>query len=118
MNIYLSGPMSGYPDFNRATFADAADWVTKTGNLPLNPGSIRLPETASWADYMRKALTLLMRADGMLLLPGWQESRGVQIEYALAKNLDIWMYEITELEGMIIALNRIATPRTTKKELK
>jgi hypothetical protein len=38
---------------------------------------------------MREGLTLLLRADRVVMLPGWEESRGARIEIDLARSLGI-----------------------------
>ncbi|EAA9298210.1 DUF4406 domain-containing protein, partial [Salmonella enterica subsp. enterica] len=37
MKVYIAGPMSGLPNFNRDRFNEIAGLVVKSGNIPLNP---------------------------------------------------------------------------------
>ena len=46
------------------------------------------------SDYMEICLPMLMRADVVFLLPGWQTSGGAQIEKELAEYLQIRVIEI------------------------
>ncbi|MEN3260040.1 DUF4406 domain-containing protein [Sodalis endosymbiont of Spalangia cameroni] len=85
--IYIAGPMTGKPDFNRTAFSLAAVRLSAQGAIPLNPAI--LPEGLSEADYMRIGLAMLQCADGIYLLDGWQDSAGACAEVALAKKLGL-----------------------------
>ncbi len=85
--IYIAGPMSGKPDFNRVAFSLAAARLSAQGAIPLNPAM--LPGGLSEADYMRIGLAMLQCAQGIYLLDGWQHSAGACTEYALAKKLGL-----------------------------
>ncbi|MBT9431046.1 DUF4406 domain-containing protein [Candidatus Sodalis endolongispinus] len=85
--IYIAGPMTGKPDFNRAAFSLAAVRLSAQGAIPLNPAI--LPDGLYQADYMRICLAMLQCADGIYLLDGWQDSVGACAEVALAKKLGL-----------------------------
>ncbi|MEN3258504.1 DUF4406 domain-containing protein [Sodalis endosymbiont of Spalangia cameroni] len=87
MRIYIAGPMTGKPDFNRTAFSLAAIRLSAQGAIPLNPAI--LPDGLSEADYMRICLAMLQCADGIYLLDGWQDSAGACAEVALAKKLGL-----------------------------
>lgn len=87
MRIYIAGPMTGKPDFNRTAFSLAAVRLSAQGAIPLNPAM--LPDGLSEADYMRIGLAMLQCAEGIYLLDGWQDSAGARAEYALAKKLGL-----------------------------
>lgn len=46
-----------------------------------------------WEFYMRLALRQLLECDSVMLLPGWQESRGACIEHSLASVLGMHIEE-------------------------
>ncbi|CAK8739129.1 hypothetical protein SODG_002735 [Sodalis praecaptivus] len=85
--IYIAGPMTGKPDFNRTAFSLAAVRLSAQGATPLNPAM--LPDGLSEADYMRIGLAMLQCAEGIYLLDGWQDSAGACAECALAKKLGL-----------------------------
>ena len=86
--VYISGPMTGYPEYNRPAFAEAAEALRARGWEAANPGrDIMVKGEANWETYMRYAITLMMECDGILMLDGWQLSRGATIEYQLAMSL-------------------------------
>ena len=92
MSIYISGPMTGYPDFNRPTFNVAARLLFKwtDGDAIANPAAADLGPTATWADYMRVHLvTIATEVDRVVTLPGWDKSRGAQLEVHVARELGI-----------------------------
>jgi len=87
MRVYISGPMTGYPDYNRPAFQNAARNLRLAGHDPIDPS--RHPEQPSWADYMRLDLADLVEADAVALLPGWEASRGARLEVDVAHALGI-----------------------------
>lgn len=84
MRIYISGPRTRIPELNRRAFMEADEWLTSLGHTPLNPATIHLPDGTRWEGWMRADIKLLMAADGLALLPGWENSRGANIERSLA----------------------------------
>lgn len=87
MKIYIAGPMSGYPDFNRSAFHSAAHRISSGGNIPLSPAI--LPDGLGEPDYMAICIAMLQRSDSILMLPGWEKSAGAAAEHALAKKLGL-----------------------------
>lgn len=101
MKIYIAGPISGDPDY-KAKFAAAAAWLGKdTGDRILNPAM--LPEGLTPAQYMQICVPMLLAADRVVFLPGWENSKGAQIEHALAMYANIETKTMTpaELRGII-----------------
>ena len=90
MIIYLSGPMSGIPEYNFPAFNAAAARLREMGYGVINPAEIEQPDIA-WGVCMRNDITELMRADTVALLPGWENSAGsgLEITIALALGMDI-----------------------------
>lgn len=86
MKVYISGPMSGLSEHNYPAFFAAAEIVRKEGDEPINPAE-GAPEGWTWEQYMRRAIALLLGADAILTLPGWQESKGARLEYVVAQHL-------------------------------
>lgn len=90
--IYISGPMTGYANFNREAFNDEADRIKAGGLVPLNPAI--LPDGLSQFEYMDICMAMLRCADAIFMLPGWQKSDGAKAELALAKKLKIKAYDV------------------------
>lgn len=85
--VYVAGPMSGLPDYNRAAFIRVEQELMAQGHIVFNPARKRLGKNATWDDYMRLGIADLMRCDTIHLLPGYEDSRGATIELELAKEL-------------------------------
>lgn len=86
--IYLSGPMTGLPDYNYPAFNALAAALRGRGfvvNNPAEAGSIG----RSWEECMRAAIRMLCGSDVVVALPGWENSRGAKIEVGLATDLGL-----------------------------
>jgi hypothetical protein len=81
--VYVAGPMTGYPLMNYTAFGCAAEWVRSQGGTPINPAELN-PAKRAWWLCMVVDLWHLRLADRLLLLPGWQRSRGARLEVACA----------------------------------
>ncbi len=88
--VYLSGPMTGLPDYNYPAFYAAADRLRKLGYRVLSPAEqFDGDTTRPRKDYMRRDIELLLLADSVALLPGWEKSKGVQTEIVVAMALEL-----------------------------
>lgn len=86
MRIYVSGPMTGYKDYNYPAFHRVADEWRNLGHDVFCPaenfkGSTEYP----WDFYMKEDLRLVMHCDAIVLLDGWSYSRGALMEALVAK---------------------------------
>lgn len=97
MIIYLSGKMTGLPEFNYPAFNAAAAQLRAMGHTVLNPAENPVPACGTWAGYMRLALAQLVQCECIVLLPGWSESKGALIERKLAQVLGM---DVLHLNGM------------------
>ena len=101
-HIYISGPMTGIePREYRRRFREAEATLRRHGYGCINPCRVwacRWPwiyRAMEWVLGKRLAyaavlcydlLLLMTRADGIAMLPGWQASRGAQIENYVARH--------------------------------
>jgi len=85
--IYIAGPMTNIPKFNRPAFSLLAADLRAKGHTVINPGEF--PERDSWEGYMRLGIAALMACDTIYMLPNWKLSRGAVIEHTLAHQLGI-----------------------------
>lgn len=91
--IYVAGPMTGLPHFNRPTFHAAEGLMLLAGAAWVaNPA--REPDGLTWLQYMRRGLRNLRRCSLMVRLPGWERSRGAVLETAFAER---WGIRIVDL---------------------
>lgn len=108
MKLHLSGKMTGMPDRNEKMFRQAEEAIRRIGHDVFQPHGIP-PDTA-----YREALLLNLRficeeADGMVMLPGWNESPGARAENATADavRLPIWQWD-PALPGGFAVVNSVA----------
>lgn len=94
MKVYITGPMTGLPHFNRPAFKRAAINLSFEKHVPLNPAI--MPDGLTKADYVAIGLTMLQRAEAIYLLTGWQFSAGARAEHALALKLGLEVIEQRE----------------------
>lgn len=87
--VYLSGPMSGMPELNYPAFNALAQRLRLRGLVVENPAENHPPHCGSWLGYMRLAVAQLARCDAVVMLPGWQQSRGAKIERQLALGMGL-----------------------------
>lgn len=100
MIVYISGPMTGLPDLNHSAFQAAAERLRAQGVQVISPHQITPPGVGpwSWEAHMRADLAALLTADVIVLLPGWEGSRGAQLEKAVADALGLVVdYSLTEI---------------------
>lgn len=90
LTIYISGPISGLPDGNRPAFAAVSAILRSWGWNVVNPHELFNAEVEeSWEGYMRKDLAALLTCTHIVLLPGWEQSRGARLEKTVADAVGI-----------------------------
>ena len=97
--IYLSGPMTGRPEFNFPAFHAAADVLRSKGLSVTNPAEIKPEGEPSWSSCMRADLKAMLDCCTVALLPGWEDSKGANIEARLAIQLGMRVVEFETLMG-------------------
>ena len=108
--VYISGPMRGLPDLNRAAFEKAAAIVREAGYAVVNPHEIN----GAWeigmkdrglelsgADYIERDLRELLHCNSILLLPGWENSVGARCELAVAFTLNLSVLTLIGFHGKL-----------------
>ncbi|SIS84094.1 DUF4406 domain-containing protein [Alicyclobacillus vulcanalis] len=91
--VYLSGPMTGLPQGNRPAFLEAARALRAHGIQVLNPAEFGSADD-DWYAAMRRDLRMLMDADAVVTLPGWERSRGARLEVYVASQLNMPVYTL------------------------
>jgi hypothetical protein len=102
--------MTGYPEFNFPAFHAAAADLRRQGHEVVNPAEADYnpePGSEGWATgenvqqsrewYLRRSLLLMLAkgCDGVVLLPGWRESKGARLEAHVAAELGWATFEYT-----------------------
>lgn len=94
--VYISGPMTGLPDYNRPAFNAAAAKLRALGYEVVSPAE--QPERPTWEEYMRHDIRLMMDCRSIVLLPGWESSKGARTEFSIAESLRFYIARLEELE--------------------
>lgn len=95
MKIYISGPITGIDkDKCEAVFTLAAGQLALKGYEPVSPWHLSrlLPPSFTYEDYMEIDMVLLKKCDAILMLPGWENSRGATKELTYAKKNDMKVF--------------------------
>lgn len=98
--LYLSGPITGNPNYV-ADFAKWASFLAGKGYDVFNPAELGegLPD---WHSYLKRDIPYLVKCDGVFVMPGWEGSKGAQLEIDLARRLN--MKCLTCKENLIVEL--------------
>lgn len=131
--IYIAGPMTGIKDWNYPLFFEVERQLNELGYNTLNParndgrtleaalthaGDVSAPKQ-SWAYYMKRDIPALSSADAIVLLPGWQNSRGASLEVTIAKALGLPQYVLRagKLKPRVRAVGLCGYARSGKDEV-
>ena len=84
---YVSGPMTGVPDYNFPEFNRVTKALESLGYKVSNPAAKGEIHGWTWADYLRWDLAELIRCRGVVTLDGWENSEGSNLETYVAGKL-------------------------------
>lgn len=109
MRVYLAGPMTGIPAFNIPAFDEAAEYLRGEGFDVVSPAELDSPEIRAislaspdgaiatlhshgqtWADFLARDVKLITDGgfDAIVVLPGWDKSRGARLETFVGAGLN------------------------------
>lgn len=110
MKVYVAGPITGIPDGNRPQFEAAVFWLRANTHWEIiSPLEMDTPEefVATMTDHygsvywqrMVEDFKMVVSVDGLVLLAGWEKSKGVRIEVltALSTNKKLFLWYPDEL---------------------
>jgi hypothetical protein len=129
LRIYVAGPMRGIEHFNFPAFDAAAEQLRALGHEVFNPAdhdraqhgddvfdspSGDLDDIAERGFDLRAALAadtawICEHADGVALLPGWENSKGASAEAALGRALGLLVEPLAVFVGGVIPPQRRET---------
>lgn len=102
--------MSGIPEHNVPLFNRIAGLLREQGYVVFDPAeNDDGGEVRTRAFYMRLDIPALLASNAIVLLPGWQTSRGASLEVWIAVDLDMPVYRYDIYDGEII-LERVEAP--------
>jgi len=94
--VYLSGPMSGIEHYNHPEFKRVGAILEQSGMFKkiINPANMAEGEKP-WGYYLNRDIRMILNGnvDTVILLSGWQASKGARIEVRVATEvLDAAVY--------------------------
>lgn len=112
MNLYIAGPMSGMIDLNYPLFFETEKRLIELGHNAINPARVDSSDdntdtalvaaiasintdaenNRTWEYYMQRDIPLMLKAEGLCLLPDWRRSRGARLEVMIAQTLKMPLY--------------------------
>jgi len=82
LKVYIAGPITGIENYQEA-FAQRQTELEAKGYTVINPAI--LPEGFEHHEYMHICYSMIDVCDAISLLPGWDESKGAQLEFKHAE---------------------------------
>lgn len=109
--VYLAGPMTGHVNFNYDTFHAVAHALRMRGVTVISPAenkagvyelapAVEDVNREANAEYLRRGFAHVLRSDVVLLLPGWQRSRGTRHELDVANMTE--RIEVLQLSDEVV----------------
>jgi hypothetical protein len=96
-HVYIAGPMTGLPEYNYPAFNAAAEALQAIGHRAINPACHDFAaELKPWDWYVREGLRMLLDAEAVALLPGWEQSKGATLEVTVANALRLDVRPVSE----------------------
>lgn len=85
---YLAGPMTGIPEFNYPEFHRAARGLRDLDYEVTNPAeNFGGDMTLDWNTYLRTAVAQVAACEILIVLRGWEKSKGANLEVTIARAL-------------------------------
>ena len=115
--MYLSGPMTGLPEFNYPAFAEAATTLRDRGIEVVSPHeALGGHGDRTREEYMREDLKQMLECHAVCLLDGYEMSPGALIEIEVARQcgMVVLNYEdVLWITGFDQKIYRPAWPKTS-----
>lgn len=100
VKLYLSGPITCNPNYI-LDFENWQNFLQTKGYEVVNPATLG-DGLADWHCYLKRDIPYLIECDGIFAMPGWECSKGAQLEIDLARRLDLKC--LTIKDGKVVEL--------------
>jgi hypothetical protein len=96
--VFIAGPMTGFPDWNRAAFYDAEERLSSWDIEAINPAGLAfiIPEYAPHEMFVDTTCALVKHCQAVVRLPGWENSTGVKRELAAAVKHGVPVFDLAD----------------------
>ena len=96
--VFIAGPMTGLPDWNRAAFYDAEERLTFWNIEVINPAGLAfiIPEYAPPEMFVDTTCALVKHCQALVRLSGWENSTGVKRELAAAVKHGVPVFDLAD----------------------
>jgi hypothetical protein len=101
MRLYISGPMTNYPEFNHPAFRSAAKQLRDVGYEVCSPHELVTDTALDWKECMKIDIRALLDCEGVATLDGHEKSKGATLENTIAAAMGM---EIKSLADWLIPL--------------
>jgi hypothetical protein len=89
--------MSGLPELNFPAFHAAAATLRAKGLEVVNPAEINPDSSMPWEQCMKADIKALCDCDALVMLPGWERSKGAHLEVHIAHRLGMQILPAADL---------------------
>jgi hypothetical protein len=105
VRAYLAGPMTGYPGNNYPAFDNAAEKLRQLGWTIISPAEMsrqmgidgtREVAPVEYQTCLHDDILAVLRAEAVIVLPGWENSKGARLEVLIAQTCGKDVYEYVE----------------------
>lgn len=107
MRVYLSGPMAGLPEHNFPAFHAHAALLRGQGYEVVNPAELD-NAGKTWEGCLRTDLREMCTCDAIALMPGWEASKGANLELHVAHRLGMKVMHLPPQFDLVAHLRRQA----------
>lgn len=91
--VYVAGPMTGHHELNYPMFHSTAARLRKMGFEVVSPAELN-PITTPYREAMKNDILALVECDHIVMLEGWEKSKGATLEHHIASVLGIERIEL------------------------
>jgi hypothetical protein len=111
VKVYISGPITGHENGNRAEFFATGALLRSAGYSPINPHEVLCAAPCpAWTDYLKADIKAMLDCDAVAMLPGWFWSRGARLERRIARKLDIPVWYFGLKKSKLLGIKVLTKP--------
>jgi hypothetical protein len=93
--------MTGLPEKNFPLFRQVAEQLRDQGHEVHNPADTESNEGKSWEDCIAQDIQDMLTCEAVAVLPGWQDSRGANVEVSIMRSLGRPVYDALTMQPWV-----------------